>query len=327
MQTVYTDDDLLSEHAFDAPLVVGGVTCHGGFVGGHYVSPRTLRRMAAIEAWQAGLPAGALEAILNPIDARVPPQFPNVEQTRLLVRHGVTLPLVRILTLTARVEAFGGETLRRVQLPDFGKRLRESIDGTALAHLASLFEAHARDEQGHQMMWELARDLALDHPEIPEDVEPNYRPPAPRLVPEIPPDMESILLRLLGVLCVEVFAVENFRWARAVLGDASLFARHADAEHLIACVQQDEAPHVGYLATALAELRARTFIGEDGAFLPAQPIVDRALSMVILFQAGPRQQAACTARMQVVEHCLAEHPQRDSILGEFAALGPVPSVA
>src|SRR5262245_56462139 len=148
MQTIFTHDELLSEHPYERPLVADGVTCHGGFIGGRYVSPRTRCRTPAIAAWQEQLPAGALDAVLDPINSRIPPHFPNVEQTQLLVRYGVTLPLVRILSLIAIIEGFGGEVLRLVPIPNFAARLREPTDGTALAHLGSLFEAHARDEAG-----------------------------------------------------------------------------------------------------------------------------------------------------------------------------------
>ena len=326
--TTYTHDELLTDHPYDEPLALDGVPCHGGFVGGRYVSPRTLHRAPAIAAWQAQLPEGTLAAILGPIDSRIPPHFPNVEQTKLLVRHGVTVPLVRILSLIAMIEGFGGQVLRMLPIPDFGERVREPIDGTALAHLGSLFEAHALDEAGHRHMWELARDIALDRPEIPADLVPNLPPPgAVRVLPEVPGDMEGLLLRMLGVLSIEVFAVEAFRWARAVLGDAALFPRHVDAERVVAYIQQDEAPHVGYLAAGLGELRCRTLMGSDGALLPGQQVVDKALAMVVGVQTGARHQANCAFRMQVIERCLAEHPRRDAILDEFAALGPRPQTA
>ncbi len=141
MRTEYSFDDLLAEHPYERPLVLDGVPCHGGFVGGRYVSPRTLRRAGAIEAWQARLPAGELAAVLDPISARVPPHFPSVGQTKLLVRHGVTVPLVRILSIIAIVEGFGGEVLRQVALPPLRERVLDPVDGTALAHLGPLFEA------------------------------------------------------------------------------------------------------------------------------------------------------------------------------------------
>src|SRR5713226_8814301 len=180
MRTEYGRDEILAEHAYHRPLVLDGVPCHGGFVAGRYVSPRTLWRAPAIEAWQSHLPAGELACVLDPITARIPAQFPSVAQTKLLVRHGVTVPLVRILSIIAIVEGFGGEVLRLVALPPLGERVLDPIAGTALAHLGALFEAHARDEAGHRRMWELARDIALDRPEIPKDLAPNMSPSTSR---------------------------------------------------------------------------------------------------------------------------------------------------
>ena len=320
MRTEYSFDDLLAEHPYERPLVLDGVPCHGGFVGGRYVSPRTLRRAGAIEAWQARLPAGELAAVLDPISARVPPHFPSVEQTKLLVRHGVTVPLVRILSIIAIVEGFGGEVLRQVALPPLPERVLDPVDGTALAHLGPLFEAHARDEAGHRRMWELARDIALDRPPIPKDLVPNLAPSAgPRLVPEIPADMEALVVRMTGVLVIEVFAVEAFRWARAVLGDAELFRRHDQARTLIEFIQQDETPHVGYLATALAELRCRRLAGEGGAVVPGREVVDRMRDTIVAFQSGPRHRANVEFRRQVIERCLEGHPRREALLAEIGA--------
>src|SRR5436309_16058068 len=161
MRLDYGRDEILAEHRYERPLVLDGVPCHGGFIDGRYVSPRTLWRAPAIEAWQAGLPAGELAAVLDPITARVPPHFPGVEQTKLLVRHGVTGPLVRILSILALVEGFGGDVLRLVALPPLVERVLDPIDGTALTHLGALFEAHARDEAGHRRMWEPAPGKAV----------------------------------------------------------------------------------------------------------------------------------------------------------------------
>src|SRR2546427_187159 len=88
MRYEFSFDEILSEHAYDRPLTVDGVRCHGGFVDGRYVSPRTLVRSEAIAAWQSRLPAGEVAAVLDPITACIPPFFPNDAQTRLLVREG-----------------------------------------------------------------------------------------------------------------------------------------------------------------------------------------------------------------------------------------------
>jgi len=321
MRTRYSREEILADHPYERPLVLDGVPCHGGFVAGHYVSPRTCWRAPAIEAWQARLPAGELEAVLGAIDASVPPHFPSAAQTRLLVRHGVTVPLVRLLSLIAIVEGFGGDVLRLVALPPLGERVLDDVDGTALAHLGPLFEAHARDEAGHRRMWELARDIALDRPPVPKDLAPALGTPAtPRLFPEIAADLEALVLRMLGVLVIEVFAIAAFRWAKEVLGDATLFRRHDEARTLFGYIQQDESPHVGYLATALAELRCRRLAGIAGAPVAGRDVVDRARDMIVAFQAGPRHRANVEFRTQVVERCLADHPGGPSLLAEFRAL-------
>jgi hypothetical protein len=318
----FTADEILAEHPYDRPLAVAGVTCHGGFLGGKYVSPRTLWRVPAIEAWQSRLPRGEVEQVLDPIRSRIPPHFPSPAQTRMLVQSGVTVPLVRILTLIAMVEGYGGEVLRLVPVPPLARRIREPIEGTALAHLGALFEAHARDEAGHRSMWELARDIALDHPAIPADLASGLAPPPPtRLLPEIPADLEALVLRMLGVLTIEVFATEAFSWACEVLGDVELFARGEEATRLIEHIRQDEAPHVAYLATALAELRCRSLTADSGEAISLRAVIDRARDMVVALQTGPRHEANVAFRTQVVERCLAGHPRRDAILADFRSLG------
>jgi len=322
MRYEYTREEILADHAYERPLVMDGVPCHGGFIRGRYVSPRTLWRAPAIEAWQGRLPTGEMDAILGPIGAAVPPHFPSADQTRLLVRHGVTVPLVRLLSLIAVVEGFGGDVLRLVDLPPLGAHVRDPIDGTALAHLGVLFEAHAQDEAGHRRMWELARDIALDKPPVPADLVPGLTAPAPpRLFPEIAADLEALVLRMLGVLVIEVFAVAAFRWAEEVLGDPALFGRHEEARALIGYIQQDETPHVGYLATALAELRCRRIAVGSGETVPGSDVVDHARDRIVGFQAGARHRANVELRTQIVERCVANHPRREALLAEFRALG------
>ena len=52
-QLDYTESELLASHDYAAPLVAGGVRCHGGFdADGTYVSPRTRYRRPAITAWE-----------------------------------------------------------------------------------------------------------------------------------------------------------------------------------------------------------------------------------------------------------------------------------
>src|SRR4029077_16112887 len=140
-------------------------------------------------------------------------------------------------------------------------------------------------EAGHRRMWELARDVALDKPAVPKDIASHVAPTAtPRLFPQIAAGLEALVLRMLGVLVIEVFAVGAFRWAKEVLGDPTLFRRHDEARTLIGFIQQDETPHVGYLATALAELRCRRLAGEGGGPVPGREVIDRARDLIVGFQ-------------------------------------------
>ena len=104
---VWSRDELLASDPCAEPLVAGDVRCHGGFdADGRYRSPRTLHRGPAIRAWQARLAREG--AALLDVDRRLmPPQYPNVAQATLLLRHGVRAPVVRALTIISIVEGFG----------------------------------------------------------------------------------------------------------------------------------------------------------------------------------------------------------------------------
>ena len=162
----------MSEPAIDEPLIAGGVRCHGGYVDGQYVSPRSVVRRPAIVAWRHRL-ADEGHPLIHVPAKYVPPNYPNYPQAKYLLKEGVVEPVTRALTIISIVEGFGAR-IREVKVPDFNVELKESVEGTALAHLANgLFEAHARDEAGHRnegghkQMWEAARDLGLAKPHIP----------------------------------------------------------------------------------------------------------------------------------------------------------------
>src|SRR4051812_46378091 len=160
----YSFDDLMREPAIDEPLIAGGVRCHGGYVGGRYVSPRSAVRGAAIEMWRQRLLDEGQPLVHVPAKY-VPPNYPNYPQAKFLLKEGVVEPVTRALTIISIVEGFGAR-IREVRVPDLQKEVKEGVEGTSLAHLANgLFEAHARDEAGHRdqgghkQMWEAARDL------------------------------------------------------------------------------------------------------------------------------------------------------------------------
>ena len=74
-----------------------------------------------------------------------PRSFPNVAQTKFLLREGVPGPTISALTRIGTVEGFGS-MIRAVSVENMQRHFAESIDGTAIAHLQArpLRSARAR---------------------------------------------------------------------------------------------------------------------------------------------------------------------------------------
>ena len=329
-QLAYSPDELLASVAYDEPLIAGDVRCHGGFVAGRYVSPRTAHRVPAIAAWQAQLGAAGHPLVDVPA-ALIPPHYPNAEQAKLLLREGVQEPLTRTLTTIAIIEGFGA-MIRDQPVPDLTRCVKETLDGTAVAHLATgLFEAHARDEAGHRtegghkQMWEAARDLALNKPAVPSDVLMRLMTgrrggPRRRLFPQLDPSFEELLTTMVNVLVIEIFAADTFRWAEEVLGDAEVSAAPDGAADMVRYIRSDETPHVEYLRTALSELRARTLLGAQGEELAGSEVVDGLLNRTLhaLTTQRPRLQREDT-RTDICA-ALAAHRDAAAVQRRFDAL-------
>jgi hypothetical protein len=301
----YAPEELLASGPYAEPLLANELRCHGGFdARGEYRSPRTLHRTPAIRAWQARLAADG-HALLQIDSALLPPQYPSVEQAKLLLLEGVEEPIVRALTIISIVEGFGA-IIRDVPVPELGARLVEPIQGTALAHLdQGLFEAHARDEAGHRdegghkQMWEAARDLALERPKVPGDVLMRImgrraQRQRRRLLPELDADLERLLSTMATVLAVEIFAARTFDWGERLLSDPEVSAQPGLAGAMVRYIRSDEAPHVEYLRTALSEVAARTLRTVDGRTLSGRAAVDRLLhaTLRVLTSERPRENRA-----------------------------------
>src|SRR5262245_22036035 len=329
----FTRDELLASGRFDAPLIAGGVRCHGGFqADGSYRSPRAVHRAPAIAGWQARLARDG-HPLLEIERALMPPQYPNVAQATLLLRHGVRDPLVRTLTIISIVEGFGA-IIRDVRVPDLAALVVEPVAGTALAHLAEgLFEAHARDESGfkdeggHKQMWEAARDLALEKPKIPGDVlmrmmgrsgGRSRRPERP--FPRLERTLERMLAMMAQVLVVEVLAEGTFEWGIELLSNPEVSAAPREAGDMVRFVRSDEKPHVEYLRTALSELRARTLRTVDGGTLPGREVVDGLLHRILreITRNRPREQREDIRESLIAAMQVAANPQ--ALLEEFDAL-------
>ncbi|MBW2231661.1 MAG: hypothetical protein JRG92_18685 [Deltaproteobacteria bacterium] len=329
---IYTYRDLLDDGDYSEPLIANGVRCHGGFLAdGSYRSPRTIHRTPAIDAWQQALRANDDDLIELSHDL-LPPQYPNVEQSVLLCRNGVRDPVVRALTIISVVEGFGA-IIRDVIVPDLDALLVEPTEGSSLAHLSEgLFEAHARDEAGwgdqggHKQMWEAARDLAFESPEIPPDVlmrimgRGRRARKRERRHPRIHEKLESMIGMMANVLIVEIFAEEVFGWGKAVLSNPEISAAPEAAAAMVGYIQTDEKPHVEYLRTALSEIAARTIRAEDGATLSGRDVVHATLHATLsqVLRNRPREQRS-QARAGL-DAALAGAAKPEALREEFESL-------
>ena len=343
-QVEFTEDELLAEDPDLEPLVAAGMRCHGGFdADGAYVSPRTLHRAPAIEAWEAQRVAQFGTPVLDIGLETWPEQFPNVAQTKLLLRHGVREPAIASLTRIGTVEAFGS-MLRLLPTPDWQATFDEDVRGTAIDHIGrGLFEAHARDEAGfedeagHDHLWFAARDIAFEHP-VTEDqrelmlarmgLAGPARGAAPVLPPRVLPDdvdhlVEIVVGRMINLLFIEISAFHGFAWAEEVLADTDLVAGDGEAARLVSYIRADEAPHVAYLRTALSEMRDRTWIGASGRRYDGADMIGQLWRAGLEASTGVRRTEFLRTMLGELEHALAGRPDADDLLEELLSLGQV----
>jgi len=344
-QVEFTAEELLADAPTAEPLLAGGVRCHGGFDDqGRYVSPRTRFRVPAIEAWQQR----HVELFAKPV-VDVPLEtwgdnFPNVEQARYLIGAGVPEPLIATLTRIGTVEGYGAN-IRLLKPSNLQRFFVEDIRGSAIDHLGrGLFEAHGRDEAGwepepgrleagHKDMWFAARDIAFENPTTGLDVAAMLErmgfgqgaPPgleAPRQLPaDVDAELEFMVTLMIRVLFIEVSAFHTFRWAEAWLSDADLVAGEGEAARLVSYIRADETPHVAYLATAITELRDRTWLGDDGTKHDGAEMIDTLWQHLLAASLGPNRQASRQAVVGEVEHWCRQRPNGDDLLAEFHSLG------
>jgi hypothetical protein len=341
-QLEYAEAELLADHAVAEPLLAGGVRCHGGFdADGRYVSPRTRHRVPAIEAWQAHhREVFGTEVLEAPLELW-PPHIPNTAQARLLVERGVPQPLMATLTRIGMVEGFGAN-IRHLPPVDWQAHLVEDVRGTALAHLAKgLFEAHGRDEAGweeeagHKEMWFAARDVAFPQGGVSIDLDETLKRlgfgqaggqgagpvQASRLLPDdIDQTVEVVVRLMVRVMFIEVSAFHTFAWAESWLSDPELVAGGGEAARLVACIRADETPHVGYLRTALTELRDRTWIGASGKRYAGAELVGRVYDELLAQSLGPNRAATAAGTQAEVEHWCLQRADGADLLAEYAAL-------
>jgi hypothetical protein len=288
----YSREELIASHPFAMPHEAAGYALHGGLdAEGHYVSPRVLHRWPAVNAWTAALAARGFPLLEAETTLLKYPNFPNVDQQRLLLENGLGQTFWNSLTTTGVIEA-RGRNLALFDAPDLQSIIVEDLSDTACGHLAKgLFEAHGWDEGGgdartpdlgaHDAMWFAVRDTvfgadAYPIPEVPESIS---RPEAAtRELPRLAPQFEALVKMMMNVLLIEVRAESFFAFCCEVLRDPANFRdRRAAAEQaarIVERIRQDEQIHVGYLRVALSEMRGFTFKTIDGGQASGAELLD-----------------------------------------------------
>ena len=240
----------------------------------------------AIEAWQAQA-RGRLRHRdpRRPARDRGPRTTPTSPRPASSSSAGVPEPLIATLTRIGTVEGFGAN-IRLLAARDMQQHFDEDIAGTAIDHLGrGLFEAHGRDEAGweeeagHKDMWFAARDIAFESPDRqgrhrgdarPHGLRParrarRHRPRAACCPTTSTSTSSSSPTCMIRVLLIEIAGVPHLRVGRG-RGCPTPTSSPATARPPASCryIRADETPHVGYLKTALTEMRDRTWIGASG---------------------------------------------------------------
>jgi hypothetical protein len=144
---------------------------------------------------------------------------------------------------------------------------------------------------------------------------------APRFLPtDIPAELELMVTLMIRVLFIEVAAFHTFRWAEAWLADPDLVAGDGEAAKLVSYIRADETPHVAYLATALTEMRDRTWIGESGKRYPGADMIRILWDHLLAQSRGPGRAAGRKATLGEVEHWCRRRSNGEDLLAEFHSL-------
>jgi len=216
----------------------------------------------------------------------------------------------------------------------------EDVSGTALEHLdRGLLEAHARDEAGfgdeagHKQMWYATRDIAFEHPLSADEEQsiiertslgramPGPAASRPGGIDDLDASLGALIERMTRILLIEFSAYRAFAWAEEVLSDVELVAGDGEAARLVSYIRQDESPHVGYLRTALTELRDRTLIDRAGRRRRGQTVIGGFFDHAFAQSVGTNRKAAVDSARSEVERALEGDRRKASVLEQFDALG------
>ena len=335
-QLVYSEDELMRDHPDLRPHMILGQRVHGGFAAdGSYQPPRALVRERALDAWTGALRERGGDVFAADSSLLAGVRVVDVEQQRVLLRNGMGRWFWNQLTVTGKIEA-RGRLLADVAFPDLQPVIVEDISEMAIGHLGGgLLLAHGLDEGGqpdlgiggHDVMWFLARDLAFGTEAYP-DVDPPEnigRPDAgTRYMPELPPEIESLISLLANLLIIEFRAELGFAESQAILRSPDVFTdRRDDAElaaEIIERIRTDEEIHVRSLCVYLGELLSVTFRTNDGGTVSGRELIDRFWGGMVRWATVDQPSLTAPQVRADVEAYIATNPEAERVLAEFDAV-------
>ncbi|MGC4061895.1 MAG: hypothetical protein QM749_14015 [Aquabacterium sp.] len=337
----FTAEELLAEHAYATPHVVAGKRLQGGFdEAGVYLSPRSLNRGPALDAWAAQL--SSRHEPLFPIDPRLSQSSrgPNGAQHVFLLEHGIHDVLWNQLTQLVQVEA-RAKSIAYMDMPHLQDIIVDDISCMAIGHLhKGLLMAHGLDEggnpelglNGHDVLWALVRDLIFAHQSFEEDSMPRPEGRArylQRHLPEIPFRHENLMFYLMNTFLYEVRASLGFPGSLALMSQPGLLPGAWEdvqlARTLVERVCQDEAPHLLSLRLYFSEMRAVSFKGTAGGTVPGHVLVDRLWEKVITGFLQDRLPHTIASQFAFCETVIQRRPDGAQLLAAFNALAQEPS--
>ena len=336
MQLRFSRDELMAEHDYAKLHMVNGHRLHGGFdADGNYLSPRTKIRPKAVRNWTEALRARGGELLDADSSLLSGPRVPNYEQQCMLIRNGLSQVLWNGLTITGKIEG-RGRGLATMPLPPLQPLIAEDISDMAIGHLnEGLMVAHGIDEGGipeegiggHDVMWFVARDLAMG-----ENAWPDAEPPGSiardeggkRRMPQIPQPYEQYLSFLMNLLLIEFRAEIGFAATQRIFRTDGLFGDREpgakEGAEIIERIRTDELVHVESLRLYLGEIRSLTIKCVDGSTILGSELIDPFWSELTQWSVGEQPRRAASQSHENIVSMIAKLPDANRVESQFNEL-------
>lgn len=336
MQLKFSREELLSDHEYAHPHEINGQKLHGGFAeNGDYIPPRSKIRPQAIENWSKALRSRGGDLLDANSSLLTGPRVPNVRQQCLLIKEGMSRSFWNGLTVTGKIEG-RGRMLSTMPIPPLKALVVEDISEMAIAHLGEgLLHAHGIDEGGepekgiggHDVMWFVARDLALGkntHPDVdpPGSIAREETPT--RRMPDLPLPMEMFLSFMMNLLLIEFRAEIGFKATQDTLRAEGVFdARREQAEEaaqIVERIRTDERIHVESLKLYLGEFRSVHFRTEDGRTELGAKYIDPYWEGIVRWATVDQPRLVAAQTYQTMRATIAEMDDHERVQRAFDKL-------